>query len=197
MRGNHDKACAGLLSTEWFNPVAREAVLWTRRTAQPRTLQSLERLPAGPVEAADGFVLCHGTPFDEDVYMVEPGAIAGSARWMQERQGARVCFHGHTHTPFACRLGTPRGEETSIRRRAGRAAPGGEIVLEPGSVYLINPGSVGQPRDGNSLASFGILDTARSVYRTCRVPYDVQETQRKILAAGLPRELAWRLPQGR
>jgi diadenosine tetraphosphatase ApaH/serine/threonine PP2A family protein phosphatase len=208
VRGNHDKACAGLLSTQWFNSVARSAVEWTRRTASPSTLESLARLPAGPLQISGntperapggppaGFVLCHGTPFDEDVYMVEPGAVADSARWMRESvpwssgaKGTRVCFHGHTHRPFACRLRGGNGRP--------QALPSGELIaLEDGFVYLVNPGSVGQPRDGTPGASFGILDTTRLVYRTRRVPYRVEETQRKILSAGLPRELAWRLAEG-
>ncbi len=201
VRGNHDKACAGLLSTQWFNSVARAAVEWTRRTASTATLESLAGLPAGPVDAPGtppgGFVLCHGTPFDEDVYMSEPGAIEESARWMHERaerpsrgkSGPQVCFHGHTHRPFACRLRGGKGRPEAL--------PAGDMVaLEDGFLYLLNPGSVGQPRDGISQASFGILDTARSVFRTRRVPYRVEETQRKILAAGLPRELARRLAEG-
>lgn len=189
VRGNHDKACAGLLSPQWFNSVAREAVEWTRRTASAATLDSLRRLPEGPVEAPGGFVLCHGTPFDEDAYMIEPGAVAESMRWLGGREGARACFHGHTHRPFACRARGGRG-------RVEELPPGEPVALEKGFVYLVNPGSVGQPRDGISTASFGILDTDRSVFRPCRVAYDVEETQRRILRAGLPRELAWRLAEG-
>jgi len=190
VRGNHDKAVAGLLSLEWFNPIAKEAVLWTRRASQPGTLERLARLPEGPVQAGASAVLCHGTPTDEDRYMVERGAIADTLRWM--RAGgpeARICFHGHTHLPFACSLrdGASRPEGLPTE---------GEIGLEPGRIYLINPGSVGQPRDGIPLASFGILDADRSSYATLRVAYDVRETRRKILEAGLPRELAWRLVEG-
>jgi diadenosine tetraphosphatase ApaH/serine/threonine PP2A family protein phosphatase len=72
-----------------------------------------------------------------------------------------------------------------------------KIALEPDAVYLINPGSVGQPRDGIAQASFGILDTGRMIYRNIRARYAVQETQRKILHAGLPSRLAHRLAEGR
>jgi len=190
VRGNHDKAVAGLLSLEWFNPTAKEAILWTRRASKPGTLERLARLPEGPVEAGGGVVLCHGTPVDEDRYMVERGAVADALRWMRSGgRAVRICFHGHTHAPFAC----------SLRDGASRleALPTeGEIGLDPGRIYLINPGSVGQPRDGIPLASFGILDVDRSSYVTLRVAYDVGETRRKILKAGLPRELAWRLIEG-
>ncbi len=190
VRGNHDKAVAGLLSLEWFNPTAKEAVVWTRRASQPGTLDKLAKLPEGPVEAGGGVLLCHGTPMDEDRYMVERGAIADALRWMRGGgRAARICFHGHTHLPFACSLrdGASRPETLGTE---------GKIGLEPGRIYLINPGSVGQPRDGIPLASFGILDTDRSSYVTLRVAYDVGETRRKILEAGLPRELAWRLGEG-
>ena len=190
VRGNHDKAVAGRLSLEWFNPMAKEAVLWTRRASNPGTLERLAGLPEGPIRAGASAVLCHGTPTDEDKYMVEPGAIADSLRWMRvEGRGARICFHGHTHVPFACCLrdGASRPEGLPTE---------GEIDLKPDRIYLINPGSVGQPRDGISLASFGILDADRSSYVTLRVAYDVGETRRKILDAGLPRELAWRLAEG-
>jgi predicted phosphodiesterase len=190
VRGNHDKAVAGLLSLEWFNPTAKEAIVWTRRASGPGTLQRLARLPEGPAEAGGGVVLCHGTPMDEDRYMVERGAIADALRWMRSGgRAARVCFHGHTHLPFACSLrdGASRPETLPTE---------GEIGLEPGRIYLINPGSVGQPRDGIPLASFGILDVDRSTYVTLRVAYDVGQTRRKILEAGLPRELAWRLGEG-
>ena len=189
VRGNHDKAAAGLLSSEWFNPVAKQAVQWTRRTARADTLQDLARLPAGPARPVAGYVLCHGTPMDEDRYMTEQGAVAESFAWMWADGAARVCFFGHTHRPFACLLSGPRARPESL-------PPGGEISLEPGCACLINPGSVGQPRDGNPQASFGILNTDGSTYRTLRVPYNVRETQRKIRAAGLPRELASRLVEG-
>lgn len=190
VRGNHDKACAGLLSTEWFNPVARAAVEWTRRTAHPETLQKLARLPAGPARPRDGYLLCHGTPMDEDRYMIGRDAVEESLHWLRaDRGGARVCFHGHTHRPFSCRLA-----HRAARPQTLPAA--GSIRLEADSIYLLNPGSVGQPRDGIPMASFGILDTDRSTYDARRVAYGVEETQRKILAAGLPRELAWRLAEG-
>jgi len=189
IRGNHDKAVAGLLSLEWFNPVAKEAVLWTRRVLPPDTLGRLARLPEGPAQPGRGILLCHGTPMDEDRYMVERGAIAETFRWMRGSPGSRICFHGHTHLPFACSLRKGGGGPEALPTE-------GEIGLEPDRMYLINPGSVGQPRDGIPLASFGILDADRSTYTTIRVAYDVEKTRLKILEAGLPRELAWRLAEG-
>jgi diadenosine tetraphosphatase ApaH/serine/threonine PP2A family protein phosphatase len=123
--------------------------------------------------------------------MIDFESIMASYRFLEEKYtGIRCCFHGHTHYPLV------------VARRTGRRKPDvvhaqEEITLERGCTWLINPGSVGQPRDGNPHASFGILDTDGWVYRNLRVAYDVGETQRKIREAGLPPELAWRLAEGR
>ena len=189
VRGNHDKATAGNLSLEWFNPAAEKAVLWTRGAMRPANLQKLERLKAGPLEAGGGILLCHGTPMDEDAYMWGGPLMVDTFQYLAKHHPeTRVCFHGHTHIPLIAERRERKASTVSEER---------EISLDPHGTYLINPGSVGQPRDGNSRASFGILDTERSVYRNLRLRYDVQETQRKILAAGLPRDLSRRLAEGR
>ena len=191
VRGNHDKAVAGLLSLDWFNMAAKEAVLWTRRSASVSTLEAVGKLPEGPTEVEEGILLCHGTPYDEDAYLMDAVSIAESYRVLGENHPeTRFCLHGHTHYPqVVVRKGGKKKPEV-LRRQE-------ETRLEPGATYLINPGSVGQPRDGIALASFGILDTNKLVYRNLRVAYGVQETQRKVLQAGLPPELARRLAEGR
>jgi len=114
-----------------------------------------------------------------------------SYRFLEESHPeTRFCLHGHTHYPQVVVRREKRKRPEVLRRQE-------ETSLEPGATYLINPGSVGQPRDGIALASFGILDTNRLVYRNLRVAYGVQETQRKVLQAGLPPELARRLAEGR
>lgn len=190
IRGNHDKAVTGLLPLDWFNPVAREAALWTRERAQADTLSRVAALPQWPVEASEGVLICHGTPMDEDRYMIEKGSIEESFDFLFEMHpDVRVCFFGHTHIPMIAR-----------KERGGRKAVmdcvDGQVFLSKGWTYLINPGSVGQPRDGNPGATFGILDTKKWSYRMYRVPYDSAETRRKIAAAGLPRQLALRLEGG-
>ena len=192
VRGNHDKAVAGFLDLDWFNNSARAAALWTRSTVRPDTLETIRHLAQGPRETGDGqILLCHGTPYDEDAYLMDTRSIEESFRCIDsEHPGVRYCFFGHTHVPFVAvrRKGSQRPQVVRWREK---------FELEPEAVYLINPGSVGQPRDGIALASFGILDTGGMIYRNIRARYAVQETQRKILHAGLPSGLAHRLAEGR
>lgn len=188
VRGNHDKAVAGLMGLDWFNPVAAEAARWTRGAVAAGTLARLAGLPAGPLATAGGVLLCHGTPSDEDAYLSSGSAVTEAFRTLERSHpDARFCLHGHTHVPFAaeCRAGRIR--------RLGAA----EIRLESSARYLLNPGSVGQPRDGNARASFGILDLSRGAWRVVRVPYDVEGARARIAAARLPAELAERLIAGR
>jgi predicted phosphodiesterase len=191
VRGNHDKAVAGLMDLAWFNNEAREAALWTRKVLGEGSLKRLARLREGPFDPGRGILLCHGSPCDEDEYIYEGRSIAEGFRCLEEEHpGTRICFHGHTHSPLvAVRLGG--------KGQPRRLATGDRVELDPDSVYLINPGSVGQPRDGIAQASFGILDVDGMTYSTLRVGYPLRETQRKILAVGLPERLARRLGEGR
>jgi len=192
VRGNHDKAVVGLIDLDWFNGIAREAALWNREHAARETLSVLRGLPRGPIEVEDGAALCHGTPVDEDEYMLSSTAVEQSFGWMDRRNsGIVACFHGHSHLPMVIERPGSGKRQVKVHRNDA------EIHLNPDSVYLINPGSVGQPRDGNPRASFGIFDSKSLVYRNLRVSYDMKETQRKIRAAGLPVELALRLAEGR
>jgi diadenosine tetraphosphatase ApaH/serine/threonine PP2A family protein phosphatase len=190
VRGNHDKAAAGILSMEWFNSIARKAVEWTKKTAGPETLRAVASLPMGPREAGEGVLLCHGSPMDEDRYIMDEASMRESFEFLgREFPGVRVCLHGHTHVPLAAGM-------RKNSRKVEVLPLDEELELDGDSIYLINPGSVGQPRDGNSWASFGILDSGRRVYKTMRVAYDVAGTRKKIIAAGLPGELARRLEEG-
>jgi len=187
VRGNHDKAVSGLMGLEWFNPVAAEAARWTRRAIGSDILGRLARLPAGPLAMTEGVLLCHGTPFDEDEYLVSEGAVEESFQTLErDHPAVRFCLHGHTHAPLA----------VEFRGGRWRRIAGSPVRLEASARYLLNPGSVGQPRDGNPRASFGILDTSHGSWRIVRVPYDVDGARGKIVAARLPAELALRLAQG-
>jgi predicted phosphodiesterase len=185
VRGNHDKAVSSLENLDWFNDVAREALLWTRQALSPAALERLGAWPRGPLVYEGRLLLCHGSPMDEDLYISRPGDVQRSLRYLRERhRGVEVCLFGHTHVPVII----PEG---------GRPLrPGKRFQLERGRAYLINPGSVGQPRDGIPEASFGLFDDEEMAYYHFRVPFAIQTVQRKIRAAGLPGVLADRLAQG-
>jgi predicted phosphodiesterase len=186
IRGNHDRVAAGLDSGEGFNNAAKTAALWTRDHLSAPNRHFLQRLPLGPLESKSGIVLCHGSPNDEDEYVFSES----HARVVFEMTVAPLIFYGHTHLPviFAMdRHGRLRG--ASVRGET-------TIRLDPEHRYLINPGSVGQPRDRNPLSSFAMYDAKRMTVQFFRVPYDIAKTQLAILKAGLPPILAHRLAHG-
>ena len=187
IRGNHDKVCSGIEDGELFNRMALEAALWTRRKLTRSNIQWLKKLPQGPLVVDDAFTISHGTPIDEDAY------IFGEIEALNVFRHAEfpVCFFGHSHFPVIFAL-SPDAITTILT-----VAPSFRFKLKPGVRYLINPGSVGQPRDGNPLTSFALYDSDSRVVTIHRIPYQVRETQAKILKAGLPRPLADRLSVGR
>jgi diadenosine tetraphosphatase ApaH/serine/threonine PP2A family protein phosphatase len=186
LRGNHDKVAAGLATTEGFNPVARQAIEWTAETLTPANQVWLAGLPQGPLIIDDLIEICHGAPFDEDVYLFDHLEAARAFRAVERP----LCLFGHTHVPALFRR-PPAAAEDQLRGR--------ELVLtlDRGARYLVNCGAVGQPRDGDPRAALGIVDTAGRQVNILRVPYDVARTQVKIVAAGLPEVLAQRLAVGR
>jgi diadenosine tetraphosphatase ApaH/serine/threonine PP2A family protein phosphatase len=185
VRGNHDKAVAEPKGLEWFNSVARAAILWTRDALSQEGLALVQAIPRGPIEVEGGVLLCHGSPMDEDLYITRERDVEGSFRYIQERHPeVKVCFFGHTHVPVLIE----KGSEVVV--------PPARFQLKAEGLYLINPGSVGQPRDRDPRASFGVLDTESMTYSHYRVPYAIEATQAKIRAAGLPEILAKRLEVG-
>lgn len=192
IRGNHDKAAAGLMSTEDFNPVAKAAVDWTRSQLSPENLKWLTDLPPGPLEV-DHIVLVHGAFQDEDEYVFTP---AQALEGLLDSQ-ATVTFFGHTHHQggFSYESSTNNLEMLPIRPRPAETfAP---LRLEPKRRYLLNPGSIGQPRDGDPRAGFAIADLDHQVVEFCRVPYDIPSVQTRMRAAHLPEPLIQRLSFGR
>ena len=186
IRGNHDRVAASLEDAEGFNEAARQSALWTRRTLAAVNRDFLAALPRGPVEFAPGKLLSHGTPLDEDQYLMDEG----EARRCFDGVRFELCFFGHSHYPGAFVLEEPR-----ISRRP--AVGDGTIVdILPGRRYLVNPGSVGQPRDRNPRAAFAIYDDASDTVSIHRVEYRAAEARDKILRAGLPRWLGDRLLLG-
>jgi len=188
IRGNHDKAACGIEDGSNFNQVARVAAVWTSETLTPDNREYLRELPAGP-EAIDDFIeICHGAPFDEDHYIFDGDdalrAIAASVR--------DVCLFGHTHLPVVFVVANdtfdgfvPEGDNETT------------IELRPSTRYLINAGSVGQPRDGDPRAAYAIYDSSSSSVILRRTTYPIDAAQRRILQAGLPASLANRLTVGR
>ena len=190
VRGNHDKVCAGLEPAVVFSPLAREAIEWTRgQLAQP-LLTRLAELPKGPLKLDDTIELCHGAPFDEDFYVHD----AFDARKALDSATTRICLNGHTHVPAIYRsAGFSVRDETPFDMDVPEVA----IVPWPqkGRV-LINVGSVGQPRDGDPRAAYGVLDEGAGTIELRRVEYNVAGAQRRIIDAGLPVFLAERLEAG-
>ncbi|MSO56217.1 MAG: metallophosphoesterase [Acidobacteria bacterium] len=189
VRGNHDKAAAGIDDARDFNPIAKAAADWTRKALSQSSLEYLRALPEGPVLVNDEFEICHGSPLDEDLYVV---ADVNAVRSLGASR-RRLCLFGHTHV--ALRASIDARKRLAIDTPHG--SPEHETTLETDSKYLINPGSVGQPRDGDSRAAYAIVDLDRQTVTLYRVAYPIDIAQRKILDAGLPPMLASRLGMGR
>ncbi len=188
IRGNHDKVGAGLEDVEGFNHLARFAIQWTAAALTRENHDWLTKLAQGPAIVDDAVEICHGTPFDEDVYVFDDLDALRAIRAARRP----LCFFGHTHVPAIYSLGT--NAELSMTP-PGRVSPF-TLPLDQGR-YLINVGAVGQPRDGDPRAAFGCYDTDTRTVTLMRAPYDVGVAQGKIIAAGLPEVLAHRLALGR
>jgi len=188
IRGNHDKAACGVDDGSNFNAVARLAASWTFRTLSDAHREYLRALPQGPRDLGDRAEICHGAPFDEDHYIFDGSDALAALDAVRQP----LCLFGHTHLPVVFTLQgdtldgfMPDGEDETT------------VKLEPDARYLINVGSVGQPRDGDPRAAFGIYDAGEGTLALRRVPYAIDAAQRRILAAGLPPSLANRLAIGR
>ncbi len=190
IRGNHDKAVAGIMSTGDFNPVAKSAVDWTRNQLSPELMKWLAELPKGPMESND-LVLVHGAFQDEDEYVFTPAqALEGLLD-----STAAVTFFGHTHHQGGFSYHDNNLEVLQIRPRPTELfAP---LRIEPEKRYLLNPGSIGQPRDADPRASFAIADLANHAVEFWRVPYEIGKVQSRMRKAGLPEPLVQRLEFGR
>ncbi len=186
LAGNHDLAAAGVVSAEGFNPVARAANEWT---AHQLTYAQKEQLAARPGRVdRDGVTLAHGSPRDP-IWEYVIDAVSATANLLHVE--GDLCFVGHSHVALA-----------AIIRPGGRSAR--LIALEPETTLelqigrmLINPGSVGQPRDGDPRAAYVIYDSRQQRIEPHRVPYDINATQEAMRAAHLPERLINRLASGR
>jgi predicted phosphodiesterase len=189
IRGNHDKVAAGLDSSDGFNPTAQQSAAWTAHQITGETRDYLAALPQGPA-LLDGIVeICHGSPIDEDAYIF--GEIdAAEALAASERP---VCLFGHTHLPTAAAIGEDRVLDVLFHGARDQQC----VAFSDGRRYLVNPGSVGQPRDGDPRAAYAILDTTAGEIVIRRVAYPVEQAYERVLAAGLPKALGQRLLRGR
>ena len=184
IRGNHDKVVAGLEPATDFSRDARTAAEWTSASLTKGAIEALAALPMGPCAVTGDLTICHGAPFDEDYYIFS----AGDARRAMRHTPARLLLFGHTHVPAVF-------STTDVITAPSDTAP--EVRLPKRGQLLVNVGSVGQPRDGDPRAAYGILDTDAETLHLRRVEYDVKGAQARIREAGLPEWLADRLTVGR
>lgn len=187
LRGNHDRACAFEGEGLQFSLPARLACAWTRQHLSRENLRFLQELPEGPLRLAPDVLAAHGAPYDEDAYLLHDRDAAQAFASFD----GRLCFFGHTHHAGGWEL-----DPATHRLKSLRLEPGVWTPLDPARRYLLNPGSVGQPRDRDPRLSFMAYDPQRHRVKLHRLDYDTRGAGRAILAAGLHATLAERLLAG-
>ena len=195
VRGNHDKVCAGIASANHFTTNARTAAMWTREQLTADSAEWLRSLPEGPLDAAGEHVaLAHGSPLHEDIYIQN---IRDAWAPLQQME-AGITFFGHTHVQGG--FGWEAGRWFEVRpmqQRDRDRSSEWTLSLDTSRRYLLNPGSVGQPRDSDPRAAYAIYESTAMTVTFHRVPYDIDLAQGRILLANLPELLARRLREGR
>ncbi|MFC1735631.1 metallophosphoesterase family protein [Candidatus Hydrogenedentota bacterium] len=182
--GNHDIVACGLEEPLGFNPVAYAAALWTREGLTAGNTQYIQNLPDNRA-FNDGLLAVHGAPSDRDTYLFTPDDTVEQFAIL-DNQGVELCFFGHTHFPCV------------FKENDGSLEHGFQtFTLEEGERYLINPGSVGQPRDSDAKASFVVFDAGNLALELVRLEYDIESAAAKIHESDLPDYLADRLALGR
>jgi predicted phosphodiesterase len=185
--GNHDWAVIGRMDTEEFNREASRAVLWTRERLSAESLAWLRDLPNQPLVSGD-FTLTHGSPRDTIwEYVLYPSVARASLDHFE----TPFCLVGHTHVPMIFAAGASDRTVNAIRVKHGEA-----VALRRDRRAILNPGSVGQPRDNDPRAAYALLDTETSTWLPRRVSYSVSITQAHMRAARLPERLITRLEFG-
>ncbi len=186
LQGNHDAAITGLLEIGFFNAEARRSLEWTRHQLSADALAFLRACPPQRVLTSEGITLVHGSPRRPlEEYLLTPSAAKRALRYLE----TPLAFVGHSHLPLA------------FVERHGRVR---HLVGQPGATFtpqdervILNPGSVGQPRDGDPRAAYALWDTATHTWIWQRVAYDIGAVQRRMEAAGLPSFHIYRLSLGR
>ena len=189
VRGNHDKVAVGMETADSFNMAARRAVSWTAAALTAETRTYLVDLPEGPLLVDDDVEVCHGAPSDEDKYLFD---VADAAAALRDSRRP-ICLFGHTHVQLVYEL----SDDNLLTMSTFDMASGRRLTLDRSNKYLVNPGSVGQPRDGDPRAAYALLDTESYELVLFRVVYPIRAAQEKIRGAGLPEILAARLALGR
>ncbi len=181
--GNHDAVACGLEEAWGFNPVAYEAAMWTREKLNEENTEWLRSLP--DILNFGSFVAVHGAPKNHNTYLFAWEDVLPHLYFLEE-QNTNICMIGHTHSP-------------AIFSEDGMYTVDDDCTFELGfeKKFFVNPGSVGQPRDGNPRAAFGLIDDSTNTYEQVRIDYDVEEAAGQVRAAGLPEFLAERLLLGR
>ena len=194
VRGNHDRVCCGLTSALGFNPVARAAAEWTKKELTAANLEWLRAVPQGPVQPSQPGVSCvHGSPLNEDQYIL---SMRDAWAPLQQMLTA-ITFFGHTHLQGGFSQKDHDWHEIRPQYTNRNAEGWWTMKSPPATRHLINPGSVGQPRDHDWRAAFCLYDSDTAEIHYRRVPYDLTTAQGRILMAGLPERLAARLREGR
>lgn len=195
VRGNHDKAATGLMDLDDFNPMAAAAAMWTREELEPENLEWLRDLPKGPtsLKHLPDVQLVHGSPGDEDEYVVSLGDALAPLLTLT----MPLTFFGHTHLQGGFFANATAADGFRPEYRTVGQAESVALQLKPDTRYLINPGSVGQPRDGDWRAAFGLFDSEAQIVHFHRTPYNLKGAQDRINDAKLPSRLATRLAAGR
>lgn len=183
LAGNHDYAPLGKIDLSYFNPWARSAVDWTENELNQASKEFLLNLPLK--QEMDGFTIVHATP-QQPLEWYYITTLEDAIVNFPEFQG-QVCFVGHSHVPLIVAL-NQEGEY--------RVVTSNPLKFSEKERYIINVGSVGQPRDSDPRAAYAIFDNSKKVYELLRIEYDFAETQRKIRESGLPEYLANRLEKG-
>jgi diadenosine tetraphosphatase ApaH/serine/threonine PP2A family protein phosphatase len=187
LAGNHDLGATGRIDVSQFSSGAARALMWTRHALRPECTKYLMQLQ--PTGSAPNIALAHASPRDPVWEYLEYAQQAAANFLLFEE---KVCFVGHTHVPRTFEeIGDPAGRDTARERPNAR-----QLDVFDGLRRIVNPGSVGQPRDGDPRAAYALLDTETGSYTAARVTYDVEKPQKLILAAGLPSSLASRLSLG-
>lgn len=188
IRGNHDKVACGIDSGDFFVSHALVAAIWTREQLSDDNIDYLRNLVAGPLAIDEYVTIAHGAPGDEDAYILSPQE-AENHFWQFTTP---ICLIGHTHVAQLYAM-------NKMKLDVAAASDGLqlELVLDGVHRYMLNPGSVGQPRDGDARGAFMVLDTTKRIAEYHRFVYDIATAQTKIRNAGMPEFLAQRLAQGR